>query len=83
MIRAILFFAILMVPTHSWYPGACCAENHCHPVPCDELLERSDGNWIWYNFVFNRSVVKPSEDRFCHVCTIGANGVCAFIQQNT
>ena len=70
----------LVIQAHSWYPASCCATNHCHPVPCDELLERADGNWIWYTFAFRREVVKPSEDQFCHVCTIGPNGVCAFIQ---
>ena len=70
----------LIVPVHSWYPQACCADNHCHPVPCDELLEQADGSWAWYTFRFNRNLVAPSQDKHCHVCTIGPNGQCAFIQ---
>ena len=71
----------LVLPIHSWYPSSCCADRDCHPVPCDELTEKNDGSWQWYVFVFKRDVVKPSQDRLCHVCTNGPNGICAFIQQ--
>lgn len=71
----------LVILAHSWYPDSCCAENHCHPVPCDELNELTDGSWQWYTFNFTPDKVKPSQDRYCHVCTMGPGGVCAFILQ--
>lgn len=75
-----LLFSIIIL-AHGWYPNSCCADKDCHPVPCEELLEQSDGSWIWDIFRFNRNVVQPSQDRYCHVCTLGPNGLCAFIQQ--
>jgi len=87
MLRAIIIASIVLpihsAPTGMIYPHACCANQHCHPVPCEEILEQNDGSWIWYTFRFNKNVVKPSEDKRCHVCTIGPNGVCAFIVQGT
>src|SRR5580704_17061273 len=26
---------------HSWYPGACCHDQECHPFPCDDI--KADG----------------------------------------
>jgi len=75
------FFISLLIVIHSWYPQSCCAEQHCKPVPCEELVEQADGKWRWHDYYFVRSVVYPSQDKFCHVCTIGPNGQCAFIQQ--
>ena len=27
----------LMLLAHSWYPWACCHDQHCHPVPCETI----------------------------------------------
>lgn len=42
--------AATIMLAHSWYPGACCHDQDCHPVPCDSI--RADGlglSWDeWY-----------------------------------
>ena len=65
---------------HSWYPQPCCGDFHCHPVPCDELIEGEGGNWTYHGVFFDYFRIAPSQDKFCHVCIIGGQGACAFIQ---
>ena len=33
--------AATIMLAHSWYPGACCHDQDCHPVPCGDI--KSDG----------------------------------------
>jgi hypothetical protein len=71
---------------HSWYPHDCCHDADCRPVPCEELVETRNGI-MWRGVVlFNDAQVKPSQDRFCHVCAKEQAGtllpylpLCAFI----
>lgn len=79
-----LWMAITLVhdsPSGWTYPLECCEYKvHCHPVPCDQLVE-TDKGWTYLptGHVFLTERVRPSGDRDCHVCTNGANALCAFI----
>lgn len=83
----------LAAQAHSWYPIECCKseDEHgdCRPVPCEELLEASDGGVDYRAPEGSRiyvapSRVYPSPDRKCHICyePRGARGVgfCAWLQ---
>jgi hypothetical protein len=67
---------------HGWYPQPCCGDWHCKAVPCDQLIEQDNGDWIYVPTwtVFDSYRIAPSQDRNCHVCIIGGQGACAFIQ---
>jgi hypothetical protein len=84
MIRALIIAATLIAPAHSWYPSQCCGQQDCQPVPCDQLVEDKDGRWLYIptGNRFDPLQVKPSEDRYCHVCLglIDKRSLCAFIQ---
>lgn len=80
--RALIVAATLTVPAHNWYPSACCGQQDCKPVPCDELVEDRDG-WLYIptGNHFTPFQVQPSQDRYCHVC-LGLSdkrSLCAFI----
>lgn len=72
---------------HSWYPWACCGDQDCHPVVCENLTEQSDGRWIYKptGNVFAPEQVQPSQDGDCHVCLGVGDGrsLCAFVQANS
>ena len=81
--------SIPRIDVHSWYPGFCCNEQDCHPVPCEEIDEGANGaDWDGYHFRKDR--VFPSQDAQCHAC-IGGKGVfaprgmpyCIFTQQGS
>jgi len=71
-----LLAAIILV--HSWYPGQCCGDRDCRPVPCSEITLRDsngddaaeyDGMKISKYGIFN------SQDDQCHACVhLGRNG---------
>ncbi len=67
---------------HSWYPDACCGETDCKPVPCDQLVEDRNG-WLFIptGNRFTPLQVRPSQDRYCHVCLglTDKRSLCAFI----
>ena len=67
---------------HSWYPQNCCGDQHCHPVPCEEVSRTALGNYLWKTVEFDKKVMKLSEDDGCHVC-INPNttpgGLCIFL----
>ena len=73
---------------HSWYDGRCCSGRDCHPVPCDQLSQDTDGSVTFRPtgvHVFRENVL-PSQDAQCHLCTSkpGRNegyGYCAYIRQ--
>lgn len=83
----IVVMTISYVSAHSWYPQPCCAESHCHPVPCDQLIEQPNGD-VTYRLTdliitVPAQAVQPSQDKLCHICIIAGSGVCAFIQYGT
>lgn len=84
LITLILLATITVATAHDWYPYICCGGQGCHPVPCDQLVERGDGTWIWNNLIFSTEQVKSSLDQFCHVC-INTQGqpLCAFTIQGS
>jgi hypothetical protein len=62
----------LMLLAHSWYPWACCHDQHCHPVPCETIKAHGLG-LSWNGVVFTQEMIKDSLDEQCHVCvdTVG------------
>jgi len=85
MIHAI-FVITLLLPIHSWYDYACCGDQHCYPVACDQLVEETDGGWTYLplKLHFYAAQVLPSKDGHCHICTApqpsGQRALCAYIQ---
>jgi hypothetical protein len=45
----------LMLLAHSWYPWACCHDQHCHPVPCETIKAHGLG-LSWNGVVFTREM---------------------------
>jgi hypothetical protein len=82
LVVVIVVALVSQAMAHVWYPRACCGEQDCHPVPCDELVEDRDG-WLYIatGNRFVREQVLPSQDRHCHVCLGLADkrSLCAFI----
>jgi hypothetical protein len=62
----------LTVLAHSWYPWACCHDQHCHPVPC-ETIKADRLGLSWNGVIFTPEMIKDSLDEQCHVCidTVG------------
>ena len=83
MIKSILISAVVLA--HSFYPQSCCSDTHCHPVPCDQLLEQPNGDVLLAGTGIKvpAAAVQPSPDRLCHICVIAGSGVCAWIQYGT
>jgi hypothetical protein len=88
MIRVLMVAALTVMPAHSWYSAQCCGERDCKPVPCEELVETPHGwKYLPTGNEFVNEQVRPSQDRFCHVCLGGMLGsavkrsICAFIRQ--
>jgi hypothetical protein len=67
MIKAVVIASILVL-IHSWYPSDCCEEGHCEPVPCTSISELSNGDVSWNGINFPKILVRPSQDKDCHVC---------------
>jgi len=67
MIKVIAIFGILTL-VHSWYPPECCSGQDCKPVLCEQIEELSNGSLRYENLEYTRDKVKPSQDKFCHVC---------------
>jgi hypothetical protein len=61
-----------LVLAHSWYPWACCHDQHCHPVPC-ETIKADRLGLSWNGVIFTPEMIKDSLDEHCHVCvdTVG------------
>lgn len=80
-----LYIDQLITLVHSWYPSECCSEKDCKPVPCTDLLEQSNGTWLYDTMVFRLDQVKPSLDGLCHACfnDYTMKPLCLFIQMNT
>jgi hypothetical protein len=85
-----LFLASIIYLAHGWYSQSCCGDFHCHPVPCDQLVETDSGSWKYLprHLEFYAAQVWPSQDRYCHICSArGPDGkerpLCAYIQQGS
>ena len=73
---------------HSWYPGYCCSNQDCHPIPCEEVHELANGTYEYAGYIFQADRVKESLDQFCHACynpTYEAlhHGICLFLKSLT
>jgi hypothetical protein len=65
---------------HSWYPEGCCEDKHCHPVPCNELVDNGKGKLVlWQKYQFDKQIIRPSPDDQCHICLIGEQPGCIWI----
>jgi hypothetical protein len=62
---------------HWLYSDACCSGNHCHPVPCNEIVDLGSG-WKWNGIVFEHGMLKDSPDGNCHVC-VAAGPICIYL----
>jgi len=76
-----------LIPAHSWYDKTCCGDSDCHPVPCEELSELSNGDWKWQSYLFEKYRIRPSQDKSCHICLhptgIDRQPMCLYIQFGT
>ena len=59
--------AVTIILAHSWYPGACCYDHDCRPVPCDSIKTDSLGV-SWEGVVFTDDMIRDLMDENCHVC---------------
>lgn len=66
-----------LVLAHLFYSQECCAEQHCHPVPCDSVVDMAEG-WKWQGHTFNKQQLRISQDGECHVC-IAAAPICIYL----
>src|SRR5260370_9326430 len=52
---------------HSWYPGSCCGERDCRPVPCSEIRQEGS-NLVYGKMLFLPHMRQYSQDGPCHEC---------------
>ena len=78
-IAALTIFVVLLLLTmcadaHENYPPECCHDQHCHPVPCNEI--RLDGRYLrWDKYSIDKD--KARSDRpGCHVCIYYNDMIC-------
>jgi hypothetical protein len=65
LMKSVIAATIMLA--HSWYPGACCHDQDCHPVPCDDI--KADGPGLsWGGVIFTDDMIRDSMDEGCHVC---------------
>jgi len=74
--------SVTIMLAHSWYPFACCGDQHCHPVPCDSIKANTLG-LSWNGVTFTHAMIRDSLDERCHVC-VAVTGIhtypyCVFI----
>ena len=65
---------------HAWYPDACCHDQDCHPVPCNEI-HYADGIYTYQGIRWTEGSVQASPDGACHACFHGKTGwgQCLFV----
>lgn len=61
-----------LILAHWLYSKECCDEQHCRPVPCNEIVELGEDGWRWHETIFPRLMLKLSPDGGCHICTTPA-----------
>jgi hypothetical protein len=75
---------VTIMLAHSWYPWACCNDQHCHPVPCDSIKADKLGV-SWNGVIFTQELIRDSMDEQCHVCieVVGTHAYpyCVFIHK--
>ena len=90
-IKSIAIVSILAL-AHSWYPSECCSGQDCKPVPCEQIQELPNGSLKYEDLEYTRDKIKPSQDKFCHVCAgssvdkylkLNLHPRCIFIHNNT
>jgi hypothetical protein len=57
-----------LILAHWLYSHECFDNQHCRPVPCDEIVDLGDG-WRWHERYFSRAMLRSSPDGACHICT--------------
>src|SRR5262249_57353884 len=70
--KSVIIATIMLV--HSWYPGACCHDQDCHPVPCDDIKADVLG-LSWGGVIFTGDMIRDSMDESYHVCIHSATMV--------
>ena len=65
--------AATIILAHSWYPGACCHDQDCHPVPCGDIKADEHG-LLWEELIFTDDMIGESMDEGCHVCIHSSGG---------
>jgi hypothetical protein len=76
-----LILAYVLV--HMFYSNECCAQVHCHQVPCDQVQEQGSRGWLWWGHMFDRSKLRDSPDGNCHVCVNGDASFCIYLPART
>lgn len=82
----LIVFALL---AHWLYDHECCENQHCHPVPCEQITDTFSG-WVWKDgdklvVQFDKRQLKVSPDGNCHVCvahltdTPVLHGICIYL----
>ena len=66
-----------LILVHWLYSNECCAETHCHPVPCNEIVDLGNG-WKWHDRQFTKWMLRVSPDGGCHVC-IASGPLCIYL----
>lgn len=63
----LIFFLTTSVSAHEWYDASCCSGQDCHPIDCEDIIEK--GKSLFYKgWEFYNTMIKPSKDVACHVC---------------
>lgn len=86
---AIFFLTVVGASAHDWYDFSCCAGNDCHPIACEDIVDK--GKSLYYHgWEFFGQSIKPSKDGLCHVCitnefskTFSPVPHCIYIQQGS
>lgn len=68
----------LLVLAHLFYDHECCENQHCHPVPCEQVQSTAIG-WDWTRFHFTRQMLKMSPDGQCHICATEMAPICIYL----
>jgi len=84
-----VLISILLI--HGWYDPDCCGGKDCHPVPCEEIHNDGQGNFLWHrgpndDVFFLKNKMKVSQDDGCHVCVlenVSPAGICIYLAPRT
>lgn len=84
---AVLIFNINPAFSHEWYDQACCSNRDCHPIPCEDIIEKGR-ILIYQGLSYSGSMIKSSKDALCHACMIKSvtppdHPLCIYIQNGS
>lgn len=89
LLLLILCLTVVGASAHDWYDRSCCSGQDCHPIPCEEIIEKSK-SLFYKGWEFFGQSIKPSQDGLCHVCISNEFSKeftpvphCIYIQQNS